>query len=270
MPLSELIPFRGQRSNIALVRAHPCVLPKSGQTQGCAAPTDVSISPVAMRIGISPLNPRKFKTTTILLLVLVIIGITPLTSLAQKDFLPPEIQDVQLGISSSEVLDKIKNSGEHSMGPLPNPKRMKLVWPLPGNMYYKQVEFEFTEKDRLYLMRFVLNAELRWNLTSLKKQFFDRYQISWEDPGRMRIKNNDVIVYIPDQGGEWHFFELRDVTTGQKSFEIFSRAISLDDRQPPKTDVSGAKQAEQGKSAPFEKEEAPAPTENKSPQPQGK
>ena len=36
---------------------------------------------------------------------------------------------------------------------------MKLVWPLASNMYYKEVEFEFTEKDRLYLLRFVLNDE---------------------------------------------------------------------------------------------------------------
>lgn len=267
MQLSELIPFRGQISNIALVRANPCVCPNSRQNHG-PAPIDVSISPVAGRNGISPFSPRKFNTTIILLATLAIVSLTPLTSLAQKDFLPPEIQDVQLGISSSDVLDKIKNSGEHSMGPLANPKRMKLVWPLAGNMYYKQVEFEFTEKDRLYLLRFVLNEELRWNLTSLKKQFFDKYQISWEDPGRMRIKNNDVIVYIPDQG-KWHFFELRDVTTGQKSFEVFSRAISLDDRQPPKTDVGDAKQVEQGNSVPS-KEEAPVPTENKPPEPQGK
>lgn len=269
MHLSQLIiPFRSQNSNIGLLGEHPCVRPKSGQTPE-RVPTDVSTAPIAMRIGIRLFNPAKLKTTTILLATLIIVSLTPLTSLAQKDFLPPEIQDVQLGISSSEVLDKIKDSGEHSMGPLPNRKRMKLVWPLDGNMYYKQVEFEFTEKDRLYLMRFVLNEELRWNLTSLKKQFFEKYRISWEDPGRMRVKNNDVIVYIPEEGAKWHFFELRDVTTGQKSFEIFSRAISIDDRQPPKNQVGSAKQAEQGNPA-VSKGAAPAPTENKSPEPQGK
>ena len=137
---------------------------------------------------LSPFSPRKFQTITIVLAALVIVSLTPLNSLAQKDFLPPEIQDVQSGMPSSQVIDKIKNSGEHSTSDSLRlkRKRMKLVWPLASNMYYKQVEFEFTEKDRLYLLRFVLNDEMRWNLTSLKKQFFDKYKISWDDPGRMR------------------------------------------------------------------------------------
>jgi hypothetical protein len=221
---------------------------------------------------LSPINPSKFQTITIVLAALVIVSLTPLNSLAQQDFLPPEIQDVQLGMPSSQVIDMIKNSGEHSTSDhpsrLPNAKRMKLVWPLASNRYYKQVEFEFTEKDRLYLLRFVLNDEQKWNLTSLKKQFFDKYSISWEDPGRMRRGNLDVILYIPDQG-KWHFFEIRDVTTGQKSFELFDRSVSAQDRQPPKTDDGGAKQAEQGNSTPS-KEGASVPAENKSPEPQKK
>ncbi len=217
---------------------------------------------------LSPFNPRKFKITPIVLATLVIVSLAPLRSLAQKDFLPPEIQDIELGISSSQVIDKIKNSGEHSSSALANGKRTILVWPVASNMYYKQIEFEFTEKDRLYLLRFVLNDEMRWNLTSLKKQFFDKYKISWDDPGRMRVKNNDVILYIPDQG-KWHFFEMRDVTTGQKSFELFDREVSAEDRQPPKTADSNAKPAEQGNSAPS-KEGASVPSENKSQEPQGK
>jgi len=215
----------------------------------------------------SHFSPNKFKSSAIVLAALILISLTPLIASAQKDFLPPEIQDIQLGTLSSQVIDKIKNTGEHSTSPLAKGKRMKLVWPLTSNTYYKQVEFEFTEKDRLYLMRFLLNDDLRWNLTALKKQFFDKYSISWDDPGRFRIKNNDVILYIPDQG-KWHFFEMRDVVTGQKSFELFSRAISLDDRQPPKTD-EGAKQAEQGSAAPS-KDGAPAPAESKAPESQGK
>jgi hypothetical protein len=221
---------------------------------------------------LSRINPSKFQTITIVLAALVIVSLTPLNSLAQQDFLPPEIQDVQLGMTSSQVIDMIKNSGEHSTSDLPsrlpNAKRMKVVWPLASNMYYKEVEFEFTEKDRLYLLRFVLNDEQKWNLTSLKKQFFDKYSISWEDPGRMRKKDLDVILYIPDQG-KWHFFEMRDVTTGQKSFELFDRNVSALDRQPPNTDDGGAKQAEQGNPKPS-KEGASVPTENKSPEPQGK
>jgi hypothetical protein len=215
-----------------------------------------------------PLGPRKFKTTAIVLATLVIVSLAPLRSLAQKDFLPPEIQDIELGISSSQVIDKIKNSGEHSTSALANGKRTLLVWPLASNMYYKQIEFEFTEKDRLYLLRFVLNDEMRWNLTSLKKQFFEKYKISWDEPGRMRVKNNDVVLYIPDQG-KLHFFEMRDVTTGQKSFELFDRNVSAEDRKLPKTDDSNAKQPEQGTSTPS-KEGTSVPAENKSQAPQEK
>ena len=221
---------------------------------------------------LGPVNPSKFKITAIVLSTLVIVSFTPLSTLAQKDFLPPEIQDIELGISSSQVIDKIKNSGEHSMSDLPsrlpNAKKMKLVWPLATNMYYKQVEFEFTEKDRLYLLRFVLHDEMRGNLTSLKKQFFEKYRISGDEPSRMRMKNNDVILYMPDHG-KWSFLEMRDVTTGQKSFELFDNNVSAEDRQPPKTDDSNAKQPEQGNST-HSKEAASVPSENKSQEPQGK
>jgi hypothetical protein len=203
-------------------------------------------------------NLHEFKTSTIVLAALVIVSLAPLSSLAQKDFLPPEIQDLTLGMSSSEVLDKIKNSGEYAKSPVANGTRKKVTWPLSGNMYYKQVEFEFTEKDRLYLMRFILNAELRWNLTSLKKQFFEKYHISWEDPGRMRVRNNDVIVYVPDQG-KLNFFELRDVTTGQKSFEVFDQFVSAQDRRLQKTDNDAAKQTEQQNSAPVKEGAAVQP-----------
>ena len=221
---------------------------------------------------LSPVNPSKFKITAIVLSTLVIVSLAPLRSLAQRDFLPSEIQGIESGISSSKVNDMIKNSGEHSTSDLPsrlpNAKRMKLVWPLATNMYYKQVEFEFTEKDRLYLLRLVLHDDMRGSLTSLKKQFFEKYRISGDEPSRMRMKNNDVILYMPDQG-KWSFLEMRDVTTGQKSFELFDRGVSAEDRQPPKTDDSNAKQAEQGNSA-HSKEGASVPSQNKSQEPQGK
>ena len=173
---------------------------------------------------------QKMKTTAILLAILAIAGFTPRFSLANEDFLPPQIRDVELGITSSQLINRIKDSGKYSIIPIAKGTRKRIIWPLTNNMYYKRVEFEFTEKDRLYLMRFVLNDELRWDLTSLKKRFFDRYHISWEDPGRFRARNNDVIVYVPAEG-KYNFFELRDIKTGQNSFEIFSRIISAQDRQ---------------------------------------
>ncbi len=217
-----------------------------------------------------PLNPRKFQIIAIVYAALVVMSSAPTSSLAQNDFLPPEIQNIQLGISSSQVLDMIKNSGEHTTEPIAKaPKRTKIVWPLANNMYYKQVEFEFTEKDRLYLLRFILNDELKWNLTSLKKQFFDKYSISWDDPGRMRVKNYDVILYIPDQG-KWHFFEMRDVGTGQKSFELFDRKVSAQDRVPPKTDSGEAKKDGTLENQTSSEAGTSVPAENKPLEPQGK
>lgn len=213
------------------------------------------------------INWRKMKPIAILLTILAIAGLTPRFTLAKADFLPPEIRDVELGMTSSQVIDRIKNSGQHSITPIAKGTRTKLIWPLANNMYYKCVEFEFTEKNRLYLMRFVLNNELRWNLTSLKKQFFDRYHISWEDPGRFRARNNDVMVYVPSEGKDI-FFELRDITTGQNSFEIFSRNISAQDRQHVKAKVSASKEV--GTTAAPAKGNVSNSNEKKTPVPQGK
>src|SRR3989339_825718 len=75
----------------------------------------------------------------------------------QADFLPQEIIDIEMGASSTWLLERIKNSGTHSSAPLARPNRTKISWVPSGNRYYGQLDFNFTEKDRLYLIRLLVN-----------------------------------------------------------------------------------------------------------------
>ncbi len=80
--------------------------------------------------------------------------------------------------------------------------------------------FLFTEKDRLYLVRFDVKKEAWSEVRNLKKALFERFGISSENPGRSRIKNQDVLVYEglkPD----YSFFEFTDTKTGEKAFELY-------------------------------------------------
>ena len=150
----------------------------------------------------------------------------------QADFLPQEIIDIEMGASSAWLLERIKNSGTHSSGPLARPNRTKISWVPSGNRYYGQLDFNFTEKDRLYLIRLLVNDDSRWNINSLKKQFLERFHISTDDPSRFRIRDDDTIVYRPGTNGQSHFFEVTDVNTGKKSLELFDKGIDTKDRVP--------------------------------------
>jgi hypothetical protein len=156
------------------------------------------------------------------------------TTVRQADFLPQEIRDIDMGASSAWLRDRIKNSGTHTDAPLARPNRIKITWAPNGNPYYSQLEFFFTEKDRLYLMRFALNEESRWNINALKKQFLDKFHVSSEEPRKFRIGDKDMISYAPGSGGTNHLFEVSEVGTGKKFLEIFERTIDRVDRPPAK------------------------------------
>ncbi|MEJ2716697.1 MAG: hypothetical protein P8182_06090 [Deltaproteobacteria bacterium] len=180
-------------------------------------------------------QPKERVTGTILLNVtmLLVCGCLILvskSSLALNDPLPPEIRDLKLGISSSELIDKIKNSGSYSEGPVPKREtRIRLTWIPAHSARYKNVQFDFTEKDRLYLVRFVIKDKLRWKSDALKRAFFERFHITTENPGRMRVKDNDVVIYLPENKAPF-FFDVTNTRTGQKIFEIFDKNISGRDR----------------------------------------
>lgn len=168
-------------------------------------------------------------------LVALVLIVTALTaSCGYDEPLPPQIQDLKMGSSSSSVIGRIKSTGTYASGVNPGDQRMKLTWMIPDSPYYQNVIFQFTEKDRLYLIRFSLRQDLRDKLPHLKKAFFDKFHISPEDPRRLKVKGQDVLMYAP-QDGDYNFFEFTDTKTGEKWFELFNNNISASDR-PKKND----------------------------------
>jgi len=157
----------------------------------------------------------------------------------QADLLPQEISDIDMGVSSAWLLEKIKDSGTHSSAPLAIPNRIKITWVPNGKPYYSQLEFAFTEKDRLYLIRFSLNDDSRWNVNALKKQFLDKFHVSAEQPARFRIGDKDMISYPPASGGKSHFFEVTEMNSGKKLLELFAKNIDSEDRPPTKRATQG-------------------------------
>ena len=135
----------------------------------------------------------------------------------------------------------INGAGSHEVKALPLPGRKALVWTMPTNPYYKQMLFEFTEKDRLFLIRFNLKNLSFRDARGLKKALFDKYGISWETPWTMKIKDSDAQLYGPPGGGNVFFFELTNPKTGEKAMELMDVRISKDDREKKSVKKDGQK-----------------------------
>ncbi len=178
-------------------------------------------------------------TNLITVSVLILVGST--TSLSADETLPMQIKDLRLGTSSAQVIDKIGNTGSYAKEIDPKDQRLKITWQIPNHPYYKKLVFGFTQKDRLYQIRFALHDQLSRELQPLKKAFLDEFHVSSEDPSKMRIKGQDVLMYLPNKGG-YSFFEFTDVKTGEKWFELFDRDISFQDRLTPPKEVEPEKQ----------------------------
>ncbi len=148
---------------------------------------------------------------------------------AQVEPLPKEIVGLNMGSSSEDLLKKISGSGSHSSEKLGQEDRTKITWSLPENPYYSDLAFHFTEKNRLFLIRFNLKPAEKEQIQALKKSFFDSQKFLWEDPMRMRVKDNDLFLYIKESGPEC-FFDFVNRKTGERGFELFNRAISVEDR----------------------------------------
>jgi hypothetical protein len=174
---------------------------------------------------------------TISVVACLLMAMASTTSFGLEDVLPSQIRDLKMGTSSSQVIDKIGSAGTHSKEVDPKDQRMKLTWQVPNSPYYQELIFGFTQKDRLYQIRFSLRQELRHEWQPLKKAIFNRFRISSEDPTKMRIKGQDVLMYMPEKGEVNSFFELTDVKTGEKWFELFNRDISFQDKQTQPKDI---------------------------------
>jgi hypothetical protein len=143
--------------------------------------------------------------------------------------LPKEIVGLDMGSSSEALLKKISGSGSHSSDKLGADDRTRITWSLPDNPYYADLAFHFTEKDRLFLIRFNLKPAEKEQIQALKKSFFDSQKFLWEDPLRLRVKDNDLFLYIKESGSDC-FFDFVNRKTGERSFELFNRSISGEDR----------------------------------------
>jgi hypothetical protein len=151
------------------------------------------------------------------------------TASSQSDPIPTEIRDLQMGSPSSVVIGKISPSGPYSADKLPREDRTILTWKIPDNPHYKDVSFTFTEKDRLFLIRFNLKEGERDEILALKKSFFDTQKFLWEDPLKLKVKDNDILLYIKESGPDC-FFDFSNKKTGERAFELFNREISVEDR----------------------------------------
>jgi len=185
---------------------------------------------------------RNDMIAVIMLIVTVLLAV-PLWAIAQEAF-PPQIKDVKMGASMSSVISMIKGRGSHEEKPLPMPQRKALVWTPQVSRYYNQVQFHFTEKDRLFLIRFNLKNISFQDLRALKKDLFEKYGISWDAPWSLQIKENDVLLYGPPEAGRIYYFELSNPKTGEKSIELLDKVISKEDR--PHSPVVKAKEEGEG------------------------
>jgi hypothetical protein len=161
---------------------------------------------------------------------LMTVGFVAMAS-SQSDPMPTEIRALKMGSPSSDVIGKITPSGSYSTDKLPKEDRTILTWKMPDNRHYKDVSFTFTEKDRLFLIRFNLKEGEKDEIQALKKSFFDTQKFLWEDPLKMKVKDNDILLYIKETGPDC-FFDFSNKKTGERAFELFNRDISAEDRPP--------------------------------------
>jgi hypothetical protein len=175
------------------------------------------------------------------LLGFIILGLCLLTLVScggdTAVFLPGPLTDLELGGQSADIVKQIGTVGKVTTTPLAKAGRTRVTWTVPVSPYFKRIEMEFTEKDRMYVARFVLKDEGRLDAKTIKQKLFDRYKISWEEPNRFSRDNMDVLVYAPELEGKYILFEITSTTNGEKSLELFATDISRSDRQDPKKEA---------------------------------
>ncbi|MFC1835389.1 hypothetical protein ACFL2Q_11750 [Thermodesulfobacteriota bacterium] len=144
--------------------------------------------------------------------------------------LPKEIEEMQFGMSSSQLVDKIKASGEHGLVPHPRRKGAKiLTWTPKGNPFYEQIQFQLTEKDRLFVVRFALKGLIGADAKSLRSSFLNRFGISPENPGNMKFRRSHAVIYSAKGKGPY-LLDVTDVVSNKRRIEIFHKPISDEDR----------------------------------------
>ncbi len=162
-------------------------------------------------------------------LVLPIVFVT-MSCGSGLDPVPKEMKGIELGALSKLVVDTLKDDGEISRSDVPyRPPRVRITWTPKRNQYYESVDFDFTEYDRLYLIRFNLRRVAHGKAHALKKGFFRKFRVSWDDPGTIRLHNRQALLYIPEEKSPF-FFDVKYVRTGDKTYELFDKEISGGDK----------------------------------------
>jgi hypothetical protein len=143
--------------------------------------------------------------------------------------IPKQIQDLKMGSNIDSLEKLIDTDGTFTINS--KSRRPRLQWNLKNNSHYQDIEFQFTEKNRLYLIRFNLKDARRDEFQALKKSFFSIFDLSWDDPLRMRVEGSDMLLYAPNaQEGDIFFLEFTDKLNGKKAIELFSKKISAQDK----------------------------------------
>ncbi len=180
------------------------------------------------------------RAVVISLAAVILVVLMPVSSWSQNPF-PSKISGIKMGDSMSSVIDMVKGSGKYEATPGTEKQRPSLKWYLPDNPYYKEMSFKFTEKDRLYLIRFDLKKISRRDLRAMKNWLFDKYGISWDNPMRLKSKGQDVLLYGPPQMGRVYYFEFSNPKTGERAYELLERVMSAEDRPVKKKDETAKK-----------------------------
>ncbi|HMK34825.1 MAG TPA: hypothetical protein VK463_07155 [Desulfomonilaceae bacterium] len=186
----------------------------------------------------------KPSTTTFLLMMAAVLPLMALhTALAAEDPVPREIKTLSIGADRASLMDMISGAGTIASESPQEKRRPKITWQPLANTFYQDIEFSFTEKDRLYLIRYNLKEVPRQEFQNLKKTFFDLYKFSWEEPMRFKVRESDVLLYQPEKGNTF-FLEFTDKKTGLKSIELFDKRVSAQDRAPAKAQENGKESAD--------------------------
>ncbi len=150
---------------------------------------------------------------------------------ADDEFFPEEIRDIQVGISSAELVAKIQNTGRHSVGESPGYRnRQRITWVPAANPYFEEIRFDFTEKDRLFLVSFALREGLADRERALRKSFMEKLQVQG-NPVDLTVVGKKMKVHECG-AGPYHFIEMTELANNRKFLEIFGRHISAEDKPP--------------------------------------
>ncbi len=176
-------------------------------------------------------NLRNYASVFLIVIAAIMCGVIAAsgTSFGMDELIPASLKNLKMGASSSSILEMIKTVGTHSLEMSPWDKRKKVVWQIPDNRYYQNITFMFTEKDRLYLVRFTLTKEARSELRNVRQALIEQFGISSEEPGRFRIQDHDILAYESTKK-EYTLLEFTDTNTSDRFFELYSRDISLEDK----------------------------------------